>query len=126
MSTLATTNLTLADIAAQSQDQKLMDVVELLSATNQIIQDMSWVQCNDGSQHKSVIRTGLPTPTWRRLYGGIQPTKSTTAPVTDACGMLEDLSEADVDLIDKSPDPAKARLNEARAHIEGLSQTMAT
>lgn len=126
MATLATTNLTLADIAAQTADQKIMDIVELMSATNEILQDMSWVTCNDGSQHKSAIRTGLPTPTWRKLYGGIQPTKSTTAPVIDACGMLEDLSEADVDLIDKSADPAKARINEARAHIEGMSQMMAS
>jgi hypothetical protein len=126
MTTLATTNLTLADIAAQTQDQKIMDIGEILNATNEIIGDMSWVECNDGTQHKSAIRTGIPTPTWRKLYGGIGSTKSTTAPVVDACGMLEDLAEADVDLIDKSPDPGKVRLNEARAHIEGMSQTYAS
>ena len=128
MATIGNSNLTLADLAAQAEPGggKLSDIVEVLKQKQPILEDIPWVQCNDGSTHKSTIRTGLPAPTWRRLYGGIQSTKGTTAQVKDSCGMLEDLSEADVDLIDKSADPAKARLNESRAHLQGMAHTMAT
>src|SRR3990167_1830203 len=117
MATIGNSNLTLADLAAQAEPGggKLSDIVEVLKQKQPILEDIPWVQCNDGSTHKSTIRTGLPAPTWRRLYGGIQSTKGTTAQVKDSCGMLEDLSEAAGDLIDKSADPAKARLNETRA-----------
>lgn len=128
MATIGNTNLTLADLAAQAEPGggKLATVVELLSQKQPILEDMPWLPCNDGSTHKSTVRTGLPAPTWRKLYGGIAPTKGTTAQVVDACGMLEDLAEADQALIDMSADPAKARLNEARAHIQGIAHTMAT
>ena len=128
MSTIGNSNMTLADLAAQSEPSggKLSDIVELLRQKQPVIDDIPWVQCNDGSTHKSTVRTGLPAPTWRRLYGGIQPTKGTTAQIVDACGMLEDLSEADVDLIDKSADPGKARLNESRAHLQGMAHTLAS
>jgi len=128
MATIGNSNLTLADLAAQTEPNggKLSDVVELLRQKQPILDDIPWVQCNDGSSHKSTVRTGLPTPTWRMLYGGIGATKGTTAQVVDSCGMLEDLAESDKDLIDMSADPAKARLNESRAHLQGMAHTMAS
>lgn len=126
MATIGNSNLSLADLAAQAEPNggKISDVVELLEQKCPLVRNMTWEQANDGSQHKSTIRTGLPTPTWRKLYGGIAPTKGTTAQVVDSVGQLEALSEADKDLIDYSADPGKARLNEARAHIQGMSHTM--
>lgn len=128
MATIGNSNLTLADLAAQAEPGggKLSDITEVLRQKQPILDDIPWVPCNDGSTHKSVIRTGLPAPTWRRLYGGIAPTKGTTAPVVDACGMLEDLAENDVDLIDKSADPGKARINESKAHIQGIAHSLAS
>lgn len=127
MATLGNANLTLADLAAQTEPGgKLAIVAEILAQKQPILEDMPWLVCNDGSTHKSTIRTGLPAPTWRKLYGGIGTTKGTTAQVVDACGMLEDLAESDVDLIDMSADPAKARLNESRAHLQGMSHAMAS
>jgi hypothetical protein len=128
MATIGNSNLTLADLAAQAEPGggKLSDIVEVLRQKQPILDDIPWVQCNDGSSHKSTIRTGLPTPTWRKLYGGIGSTKGTTAQVVDSCGMLEDLSEADCDLINMSADPGKARLNESRAHLQGMAHTMAS
>lgn len=75
--------------------------------------------------HRSTVRTGLPTPTWRQLYGGVQPTKGTTAQVTDTTGMLEDYAEIDKALADLNGNTSAFRLQEDRAHIEGMSQAMA-
>lgn len=126
MPTIGNTNLTLADLAAQAEPGggKISDIIEVLSQKTPMQRDMPWIQANDGSQHKSTIRTGLPSGTWRKLYGGIAPTKGTTAQVIDAVGQLEALSEADKDLVDMSADPPKVRLNEARAHLQGLAIQM--
>ncbi|MFP5465878.1 MAG: major capsid protein, partial [Gammaproteobacteria bacterium] len=76
--------------------------------------------------HRTTIRTGLPTPTWRKLYGGVQPTKSRTVQVTDSCGMLEAYAEVDKALADLNGNTAAFRLSEDMAHIEGMNQEFAS
>lgn len=127
MATLSTTNLTLADLATrQDPDGKIARVIELLSATNEILDDMPWMECNDGMGHRTTIRSGLPAGTWRLLNYGVQPEKSTTVQVRDATGMLESYAEVDKKLTDLSTDPAGVRFSEDRAFIEGMNQTFAT
>jgi hypothetical protein len=127
MTTLSTTNLTLADLATrQDPDGKIAKIIELLSATNEILDDMPWMECNDGMGHRTTIRSGLPAGTWRLLNYGVQPEKSTTVQVRDATGMLESYAEVDKKLTDLSTDPAGVRFSEDRAFIEGMNQTFAT
>lgn len=97
-------------------------VIEILNQQNEMLEDIMWMQANDGESHKSVIRTGLPFGTWRMLYQGVQPSKTTKAQVRDTCGMLENYSEPDKALVDMSPNPAEARLSEARGIMEGMNQ----
>jgi len=127
MAVLATTNLTLADLAKrQDADKKVSKIVEILSATNEILDDMVWVEANDGTGHKTTIRSGLPTGTWRLLNYGVQPEKSTTVQVRDGTGMLETYSEVDRALVQLSTDPAAFLLSESKAFLEGMNQTQAT
>ena len=72
--------------------------------------------------HQVSIRTGIPVPTWRKIGGGVQRTKSTTAQVTFATGMLEAISEVDTVLADLGGNTAEFLLSEARPHIEGMNQ----
>jgi len=88
--------------------------------------DMPCFETKNGTKHLTTVRSGIPTATWRRLYQGVQPSKATNTQVEDACGMLEGWSEVDSKLIDLSGNPARFRLNEARAHIEGMNRQMAT
>lgn len=126
MATLAVTNPTLLDLAKRSEpDGKIATIVEILNETNEILQDMSWVEGNLPTGHRTTVRTGLPTPTWRKLYGGVQPNKSTTAQITDNTGMLEAYAEIDKALADLNGNTAAFRLSEDRAHIEGMNQEMA-
>jgi hypothetical protein len=37
-----------------------------LAKTNEILTDAIYVPCNDGSKHKTTIRSGIPEPVWRR------------------------------------------------------------
>lgn len=127
MSVLATTHPTLLDLAKRlDPDGKVTTIVEMLTQTNEILQDMVFVEGNLPTGHRTTIRTGLPAPTWRKLYGGVQPTKSTTAQVTDSTGMLEAYAEVDKALADLNGNTAAFRLSEDRAHIEGMNQEFAS
>ncbi len=123
MVTLSINNPTLLDLAkATDPDGKIASIVEILNETNEVLADMSWVEGNLPTGHRSSIRTGLPTPTWRKLYGGVQPNKATNVQVTDNTGMLEAYAEVDKALADLNGNTAAFRLSEDRAHIEGMNQ----
>ena len=127
MTALAAQNPTLLDVAKRTDpDGSIATIVELLNQANDVLTDLSFVEGNLPTGNKTTVRTGLPTPTWRKLYGGVQPTKSTTAQVTDSCGMLEAYAEIDKALADLNGNTAAYRLSEDAAHIEGMSQEMAS
>lgn len=126
MSVIGTTALTFADWASRyGSDSNVGAIIELLSQNNEIMLDMLMMEGNLVTGHKTTVRTGLPTATWRLLNYGVQPTKSTTAPIVDTCGNLEDFSQVDKDLADLNGDVARFRLSESSAHLEGMSQQMA-
>ncbi len=127
MATLATTHPTLLDVTKRLAPNGSIDMVaEILNETNEILDDMVWIEGNLETGHRTTIRVGLPTPTWRKLYGGVQPTKSVTAQVTDSCGMLEAYAEVDKALADINGNTKEFRLSEDRPHIEGISQELAS
>jgi hypothetical protein len=107
-------------------DGKIDTIVEILAETNEILEDMVWMEGNLPTGHRTTIRSGLPAPTWRKLYGGVQPTKSRTVQVTDTCGMLEAYAEVDKALADLNGNTGAFRLSEDRAHIEGMNQEFAS
>lgn len=117
---------TLADLANRlDPNNKVAQIIELLNQTNPILEDMPWVEGNLPTGHKTTIRSGLPTGTWRLLNYGVQPEKSKTVQVTDTCGMLESYAEVDKDLVKLNGNSAAYRLSEDRAFIEGMNQNMA-
>jgi hypothetical protein len=101
MATLSSIRPTLLDLAKRTDpDGSISTVIEILNETNEILDDIVFVEGNLPTGHRTTIRSGLPTPTWRQLYGGVQPTKSRTVQVTDNCGMLEAYAEVDKALAD--------------------------
>lgn len=127
MAALATTHPTLLDLSrVMDPDGKITAVVELLNATNEILEDMVWQEGNLLTGNRSTVRTGLPTATWRKMYGGVQPSKSTHASITDSCGMLEAYAEVDKAIADLNGNTGAFRTNEDRAFLEAMNQKMAT
>ena len=127
MAVLGTQNPTLTDLAKLLDPQgNIGPVVEILTAVNEILLDMPWMEGNLPTGHRSNIRTGLPAPTWRRFYAGVQPTKGHTAQVTDDCGMLEAYAEVDKALADLNGQTAAFRFQQDKGHIEGMSQEIAS
>lgn len=127
MATLANTSLTLADWAKRTDPEGRVPVVaELLSQSNEILEDCVFKEGNLPTGERVVIRTGLPTVYWRALNQGIPNSKSTTAQVDEACGILEARSEIDKDLAMLNGNTAQFRLSEDQAFLEAMNQTQAT
>jgi hypothetical protein len=126
MATIGTTALTYADWAKRADDNfKVASIIELLSQTNEILDDMLVVEGNLPTGHKTTVRTGLPQATWRMLNSGVPNAKSTTAQIVDTCGNLETYSVIDKDIADLNGNTAEFRLSEVRAFLEGMSQQVA-
>lgn len=127
LTTLGSNNPTLLDVAKVTDpDGSIADIAEILNETNEILDDMSWVEGNLPTGHMTSIRTGIPSPTFRKLYGGVQPTKGTSVQVTDTTGMLEAYGQVDKALADLNGNTLAFRATEDRAHIEGMAETCAS
>jgi hypothetical protein len=128
MAIIGNSYLSLADLHKRTNpDGGIADVVEMLAQSNPVLEDAIAIECNDGTSHLTTARTGMPAPTWKMLYQGVQPTKSTTRQVRDTTGMVENWSEVDSELVRLAGDKAAAlRLSEAIPIIEGMSQDVAT
>ena len=126
MATLASTHPTLLDFKARlGENDKIATVIEALNQSNEIYSDLVMLPGTDLTGIETTVRTGIPEPTWRKLYGGVQPTKSTTAKIREGCGMLEDYSEIDKALADLNGNSAAWRLSEEMPKLEGFAQKVA-
>ena len=126
MATLSNSNLTLADWAKRSDpDGRVPIVAELLSQSNEILDDCVFKEGNLPTGERVIIRTGLPQVYFRALNQGIPSSKSTTAQVDEACGILEARSEVDKDLAMLNGNTAQFRLSEDTAFLEAMNQTQA-
>jgi hypothetical protein len=126
MATVGDTFLNLADYRKRTnEDDEIATIIEQLSETNPILEDAMTLEGNLPTGHRTTIRTGLPSSTFRKLYGGVQPSKSSTKQVDDSAGMLEAYSIVDKALADLNGNTAEFRMSEARGFLESMNQTMA-
>lgn len=124
MAILGNTYLQLIDMMKRA-DEPLYGIVEALARLNPFMKDANVLTCNQGTKHKSLIRTGLPAVSWGALYQGIAQGKSTTAEVEDTTGFVEGLSPVDERLLALYGDKAAAvRMSEANAFFEAISQAV--
>ncbi|WP_207877445.1 major capsid protein [Pseudomonas sp. 32_A] len=122
MAILASTMPTLIDkFSREDSTKKIMKIVELMAKQNDILMDAEYMECNDGSKHKTTMRSGIPEPTWRMFNQGVQPSKSTTVPVLDTTGMMEDYGLVDKGLADLSGNEAAFRASENLGKLQGFN-----
>jgi hypothetical protein len=127
MALLAAQNPTLLDLQmALDPDDKIAAIIEILNQQNEILDDWVMLEGNLLTGHQTTVRTGIPNPTWRKIYGGVQPTKSTNVKIVDTCGMLENYAEVDKALADLNGNTAAFRLSENRPILEGFNQEIAS
>ncbi len=127
MATVGNSYLSLADLRKQQNGKdEVVDIIEIMAQQNEMIADAPTFECNEGNSHLTTIRSGLPSPTWRKLYEGVQPTKGATTQVRDTTGFMEDWSEVEAKLVEKAKNPKKFRMNEAQSHVMGIAQELAS
>ena len=123
MATVGTNYLTIADrIKKNDPNNRIARVVELLNETNELMQDIVVIEGNLPTGHRTTMRSGLPSVTWRKLYGYVSPSKSKVVQVDDTVGILEAFSFVDEDLAQLNGDVAALRLSEDKPFFEAMNQ----
>lgn len=116
-------NPTLADVVTRLDAKgNLADISEVLSQTNEMLDDITFMECNQKHSHITTVRSGLPEVTWRKLNYGVQPSKSQTKQVTDTCGMCEAYAVVDTKLVELNGKRESWRASENTAFIEAMNQ----
>lgn len=106
-----------------TSDRKIGRTIEALHQLNPLMLDAHMEECNDGSGHRSYIRTGLGAVGWGKLYQGIPQSKATKQQVRDTTGFVERLSTIDTRMLELAgPNAAALRNDEANAALEAISQ----
>ena len=107
-------------------DGSIAIVAELLSQCNEVMKDMIYQEGNLPLGHKVTVRSGLPQGTWRAANSGVSASKSMTSQFQFSIGQLQAYSIVDKTLANLNGNVAKFRYSEDMAHIEGLSQQIAS
>jgi len=117
---------TLTELEDFYKGQPAGNIIELMNQTNDILDDVPWMESNQSDGHLTRIRTGLPEVYWRRLYQGTPPSKSQWSQVKEGCGILEALMELDVEETKLYADKLNAfRMSESKAFTEAMRQKVA-
>lgn len=125
MAALPNDNPTLLDLAKlMDPDGNIAYVAEVLDKELGLLSYMTWQEGNLVTGHRHVVRTGIPEPTWRKLYGYVAPQKSTTETITDNTGELVGYSQVDVKLAALSGNVGAFMMSEAKPHIQGIRQEL--
>lgn len=123
MATVGTNYLTIADhVKRLDPDGKTARIVEILNKTNELLSDIAVLEGNLPTGHRTTMRSGLPSVTWRKLYGYTSPSKSTVVQVDDSAGILEAFAFVDEDLAKLNGDVAAFRLSEDNPFFEAMNQ----
>ncbi len=126
MSTVGMRSLTLADYAKRlGPDKQIGRVMEILEQSNEILDDAMFLEANNVTSHRTVIRTGLPESYWRSINRGVPKAKSRTTQVDDRIGILETWSVVDSALAELNGQQADFLLSEERAFLESMNQEVA-
>ncbi|MDR2604262.1 MAG: hypothetical protein LBC55_02795 [Desulfovibrio sp.] len=126
MAVIAQEPASLADIAKRlDANGKIDAIVEQLTRTNEILEDMLFQEANLPTGHKTTIRSDLPTATWRLLNYGVKQSKSSTQQIISTCGMLEAYAEVDKALADLNGNTGAFRASEDQAFLQAMNIAMA-
>lgn len=123
MATLGDLSLTFNDIRKrQTIDGNIDNIIELVSRSDPIMDQIKWIQGNLPMGNRTTQRTSLPRGEIRRINRGVGNSKSTTRQITDTCVMIEGHSQIDKKLLKLQNDPMAYRMSEDRAMVMGMTQ----
>lgn len=127
MSALGSRLLTLADVA-KSKDKQIGKVAEVLVKKNPMLNDIPYMQMNEGTIHKEDIRSGLPAVYYRKANQAIPASKTTTEERTFGSAHFESKSQIDAKVAARGGQDRVPynRWNQAQGHLQAHAQEHAS
>lgn len=104
----------------------IADMAWLLAQCNDILKDMIFQEANAPLGHKVSVNSGLPQGTWRGNNQGVASTKALFSQYEFGIGVLSDYSKVDKVEADLNGQTERFRWTQDNAHIEGMSQQVAS
>lgn len=97
-------------------------IIEIADQLSPAVNDATVTECNNGTQHISMMRSGLADSVWTKLYGGPIPSRGSVTEVIDSTGTLESVSTIGAKHLELAgKDKASLLMSEAHAHIEAMT-----
>lgn len=107
-------------------DGRIAEIAWLLAQSNEIVKDMILQEANTALKHRVTVNVGLPQGTWRNNNQGVASSKPLNAQVEFGMGELVGYSMVDKSEATLNGEINKFRWNQDQAHIEGMSQQIAS
>ncbi len=127
MAVLSQYLLTLAEVA-KSKDAKIGKVAEVLVKHNAVLEDIPYMQMNEGTIHKENLRSALPSVYYRKANQPIPAGKSTLEERTFTAAHFESKSQMDKAVAERGGRDRVAfnRWNQAQGHLQAMAQEHAS
>ena len=115
------TSMTLAEIVRRKDPKgNIADIVNVLNETNEIVQDVKWEECNNGTYHEATRLATKPTGALRAYNMGVASEVSVTEKITEPTSMRAGMSKVDETLLRHTGNPALVRAQEDAFYMEGM------
>ena len=101
-------------------------IAELLNQSNEMVQQLLWLEGNMPTGHMITQRTGLPVTYTRQLNSAVQTSRGQTAQVTEAMAIFEAWAEMDEKLLNLWADKGGFLYLQSLAFYESMTQKFAT
>lgn len=119
MGALGTTLVTMADVA-KSKNKQIGKVAEVLVQENPMLNDIPYMEMNEGTIHKEDIRSALPAIYYRKANQAIPASKTTVEERTFSAAHFESKSQMDAKVASRGGADRIAynRWNQAQGHLQ--------
>jgi hypothetical protein len=129
MATLSVgTDLTVAElIRRQEPDGSMAQMIDMLTQENRILEDITWIECNNGTYYEGTRTVAEPTGQERGYDEGVTKEAGRTEKVLEPTCMLNGISEVDAKKLKhhtaRGATEEQARLNEDMFFLKGMTKT---
>lgn len=117
--------VTLQDMVKETHNGLQMEIADLMTQENEILQDAHWEESTDFDSHTFAIETYIPLGGWRHFNQGVPADAGKTAQGKAYMGEHENPIVVDTRLLKKAPDKEKFFNRRVARHSEGSSQFLA-
>ena len=99
-------------------------VINLSVKANEMLDDITVIEANNGTALETTYRTEVPKPVWTQYYGGIPSNKGSKAKLKVSCGRMATKLTIDKKLYDDAKDKDAVIADELQSAQDGMKLEM--